>query len=514
MAWNLTTDFANTLWVEKHPTAIYVAKTGNDHNNGSPKSPVLTVARAADLARAAGYSALIIGSGGYSETTNLTSLGVIGDGLVEFNGYSAPILNSGYAYQASVSFRNVTIKNYAALHAGQQDGFVGLTNCILSNVLKITSSGLANLEAQSCLFINSLSQVSPSDDKSGSIGSGAANILVNKCTFINSPFRFGANLAGVNRTARNSYFDASSPFLAQASVNFSLVNCNVQSLIGADPVAAYQNNTGGIRPATWQVYGNVSAAPGFNNAAAADYTLSLDSAMRTGATDGSFIGCYGVSASFSGPADVDAAAPNGGLTNLVWNSSVGQFVLVDTTQKGSVEFKTKNLLRSWATDKAQLVGVEDALDKQTTDAALSYDADASGTAVDFGAGPFTSAQVGRIYWVKDYNSVFYNNVSYPTDSFIYVAAAVPFTTSGAGKLVLIKELPNIRTFEFKYDAVSPNAATFGYAQPWQSFIYGRVPTVDASGYANGHPLHNSATAAPVAAQYVKVRLTLYPNSLA
>lgn len=509
-AWT-TADFSGTRWKEQRNYAVYVAKTGHDANNGSPKSPLLTLTAGLALTRSrallSGTSGdakyyLVIGTGIYNEAAVYGGVSLIGDGVVEWNGLSASQLDTAPG-GVSLTLTNILLRNYISLTLGNSDLLLNFTNCQLVNVGRFTNNGNNIFRSHTysftnCRFTNSLQNVTTNDY-------GGLTLTCDHCTYLNSPFSW-AKASNV-LVVRNSILDATSPItLALPSTTWAIVNCNIQSTINGATIASYQVTYPN------QAYGNVSVAPGFTNPAQGDYSLTPGSAMRNAATDGGYIGANGVGFGFGGQADLDTSVAGGGLVNTQWNSSLNQFVLVDATQKGTIEFVTKDFTRNWALDKISLVGTEDAVDHQTIDAQLSYQTDASGQAVDsVGSGPFTAAQIGQIFWVNGYNTVTYNSITYNTNEYLYVAVAGSFTSTGTGKLVRIVELPNIRTFEMK---TSITTAADCVASPWNYFVYGRAATVDSNGNSNGSPLHNLATAVPVVAEFIKIRLTLYPNSIA
>ena len=508
MAWT-NSDFTGTRWSEKRDYAVFVAKTGNDANSGSPKSPLLTLAAAAALARSRALSSggandayryVVVGSGVYSESSDFSFITIIGDGEVELNGSSAAYFDSGIG---PFNLNNLTFKNYGTFCARGWTS-VNANQVFFSNINVLYSAYVGHFIAWSnCVVKDCFAGQNP----------GFYNeitVAFERCNFLNTRLKTAKDLnTRLAATYRNCYFDArSGPDFVADDPRWSIVNCNVQGTVVIGSVSASIEQIQAARPT--QAYGNLNVAPGFNNPAHLDYTLAPGSAMRHAGTDGGAIGAYGVGFNFSGPADLDGASAGGGLVNMVWHSSSSQFQLVDATQKGTVEFSIKNLGRPWAADRLILVGPADDDDQPGIDATLSYD-NTGGVANDFGSGPFTASEAGSIYWVKDYITVTYNGITYNTDSFIYISGAGSFTTVGAGKLVRILELPNLRTLELKSSLVS---AADCAGQEWKHFVYGKAATVDAEGNSNASPQYNPATAVPIAAQYAKVRLTLHPDSLA
>lgn len=501
----IASDFTGTRWTYIENKAIYCGPHGNDLNDGHPARPVRTVARAIVLAKAlstahrvqiagtnynAGYAPVVLSSGIYAE--NFGTIGVhatylIGDGTVVLEGGGA----SGYtgASNSQVALNNLTLQNLLfVVYNG--DSNIYAVNVRFKNITNLHANGSTY---QGGLFFNCVFLNGPlySGQSAGFYGTFE---FVN-CTFINSNFQNnGYTVAWIFRAC---YLDPSTKVSTHASGTISLYNCNVQGLVKGLTLEAYNtanNNVAGTC---------INVAPGFNNPAAGDYTLALTSPMRNLAADGSFSGAQGVGVNFGGQADVQL------LTNMAYDNGQGGFVLSNTQLKGSVEFVTKDLGRSFVLQEPILGGEEDIIDGETVDAVLSFDADANGVPNDTTSGNLVA---GFTYWVKDYTQVSYNGSTYTAGQFfVCVAGTLTYGTAGTGKVVRLTETPNIRVFEMKTSLIS---ATDCNNKTYQMFVYNRVPTIDSNGRSNGDPLYSSASGVPVAARWIKIRATILPNSLA
>jgi hypothetical protein len=496
--WTLS-DFDNTRWVEKSLKAFYVSKHGDDRNDGHPRRPVASINRGAQLAIAANqttivsgisYRPVIVSSGVYSEVASLEQVILIGDGFVTLDGSGAGSLST--ATGTSTHLQDLTVQNYGQIIPAECT--VSITRCVVRNVGTIGSGGYTaqNYVFKEVLFVNAPLhpiRVGPYSDQ----------VQFDQCTLINSNFRISWYTAAGRLVFRNSYMDANSklgePLRGSQDVTFSIYNSNVEGMIRDLRLAEYID-AGNL------AVDCVSTAPGFNNPAASDYTLAATSQMRNLSFEGGYLGAYGVGINFSGLADADT------LVNTQWSSSMGAFILSNTNEKGTVEFVVKDFQRNWILKEALLVGQEDDIDRQTIDATLSYDVDGFGAPANVSSG---ALEMGRTYWVTDYDSVSYNGQLYTSGQFFHCNGSTTYTATGAGKVVKLIEAPNIRLYELKYSTTSAVACV---SQPWRYFVFNKVPTVDASGRSNGDPLHDPNTANPVTVRYMKLRLTIMPNSLA
>jgi|GEM_PF-6800726 len=498
----IASDFTGTRWTYLEYKAIYCGPHGNDLNDGHPARPVRTIARAIVLSKALptnhrisivgtgnSYAAIVLSSGIYAEnfsTLNNVATYIIGDGTVVLEGGGA---NSYTGSNGSVALQNLTLQNLVYV-VGNGDSAMYGASVRFKNITNLHVNGSTFQGGQyfNCLFLN------------GPLYTGIAagffgTMEFTNCTFINSNLQSNAYTPAF--IYRACYFDSSCKINVSATGTISLYNCNVQGLVKGLTLENYNlanNNIAGTC---------INVAPGFNNPAAGDYTLALTSPMRNLAADGSFCGAQGVGVNFGGQADVQL------LTNMAYDNGQGGFVLSNNQLKGSVEFVTKDLGRSFVLQEPILGGEEDIIDGETVDAVLSFDADANGVPNDTTSGNLVA---GFTYWVKDYTQVSYNGSTYTAGQFfVCVAGTLTYGTAGTGKVVRLTETPNIRVFEMKTSLIS---ATDCNNKTYQMFVYNRIPTIDSNGRSNGDPLYTPASGVPVAARWIKIRATILPNSLA
>ena len=495
--WTLA-DFNATRWVEKNLKAVFVAKNGDDRNDGHPARPVASLARAAFLQKNAyyqqqffnngfNYGPIVIASGVYSETVNLAGCAVLGDGFVILDGSGAVTFHGGA--NGNFFLRALTIQNYGFLF-NTGDTSMWAEKCRLINIDRFGGEGFTFIDIQ---LRENLHIKAPKYIGTTVVGA----MSVDGCTFIDSSAGPDYDQFGRQYSIRNSYLDPTSRINAGNGL-FAVYNCNIQGWVKAQRLADYQLSSGN------QAIDCVSTEPGFNNPGASDYTLATTSPMRNLATDGGYVGAYGIGINFSGLPDADV------VVNSQWNSTLGAFVLTNPNEKGSIEYIVKDFQRAWILKEALLVGEEDNIDRQTIDATQSYEMDSFGQPQNVQSG---ALEAGQVYWVTGYDTVTYGGLQYTDGQFIAAtpAGGITYAAVGVGKVVRLLEVPNIRLYEMKFSSLS---AVDCVSRPWSYFVFNKVPTVDAAGRSNGHPLFNPATANPITVRYLKLRLTIMPNSLA
>jgi len=508
-------DFSKTRWSERNLAAIYCAKHGDDRNDGHPRRPVASLSRACDLSRASGarlisgglsYSAVVVGSGVYSEALDLGNILVQGDGFVTFDGFNTAAFDTSNEYEYYTELRNVRVQNYLLYSQGRQPR-LNLVNCVFNNVQGLCDNrnGYPGVSAVRSLFRACFANPTLHVE---------LNYTFDNCTFIGTALNWVyrdtpyEHVSYTNRTLRNCYLDAASSLLFRPdNMRFNLVNSNIQGSVSfSGPIPSSGNTATYLadfqQAAPARVLDCVSTAPGFNNPGAMDYTLAATSQMRNLATDGGFIGAYGIGINFSGLADADQ------INNCQWNSSLGSFVLANPELVGSVEFVVKDFLRNWILEEALLVGSEDNIDNQTIDATISYEQDGFGAPANVQSG---ALEKDRVYWVNGYDTLTYAGRQYLQGQFFPCTGELTYEAVGTGKVVKLMEAPNIRLYELKYSTIS---AVDCVSRPWQYFQFNKVPTVDASGRSNGDPLFDPSTANPITVHWQKLRITLMPHSLA
>ena len=515
--WTLA-DFDKTRWVERKLNAIFMSKHGDDRNDGHPRRPVASLSRAAELAEA-GFAVnneisfgdpvapIVVSSGVYSDSANLANVRLIGDGFVTFDGVGAPSFDLGGGYSNPIQMRKLRVQNYGLLSRGGNFS-VNLAECILVNIGGISDNPFrgVTITARLSLLVDCFS----SNTEHASL-----NYLFDNCTLIGTRVAWGWRVGThfvvsySSRIIRNCYLDSRSPitFLRQEQ-RFSVLYSNIQGTVSYD----YNPSYPAVEPVTSladfrlenpaRIVNCLSTAPGFNNPVAMDFTLAATSAMLNLAFDGGFSGAYGIGINFSGLADADQ------VSNAQWNSQLQAFVLTNPNVKGVIEFVVKDFTRNWILNETLLVGSEDSIDRQTIDSTISYDTDAFGEPANVQSG---ALETGRTFWNSGYSQVLYKGQSYANGQFFAVTDDLTYTVVGSGKVIKLVEAPNIRLFEMKYSTVS---AVDCASRPWSYFVFNRAPQVDAAGRSNGDPSFNPATANPVTVRYVKLRLTLMPNSLA
>lgn len=503
-------DFANTRWVERRLGAYYVGKHGDDRSDGHPQRPVASIEQGLMLARTGpqsgegglgDYWQVVVSSGVYNETINGTNALVVGDGNVILDGAS----NGSLVYTPSfrVAMYNVTIQNYAQLISagGYAVHNVNLVKCVVRNLDTFGSAGRSTMvvSAQNTLLDHAprnpvYDQMHLSFDLDHVTALGAV-FASRDYLFVNGT---------IYSTFRNSYADADCVLGKPANGVFLLQNSNFQGTLGTSAAPFTYQRLADFQLSNANAAVNcVSVAPGFNNPLAGDYTLASTSQMRNLAFDGGYVGAFGIGINFSGLADADT------LTNSQWNSQLGAFVLQNSQSPGLIEFVVKDFQRNWILEEALLVGQEDGVDNQTVDSTLSYEVDSFGAPANVQSGALMATYS---YWITGYDTVTYKGqVYYAGQFFSCTADDLTYTSSGAGKVVRLVEAPNIRLYEMKFSAVS---AVDCVSRPWQYFVFNKVPSVDAAGRSNGDPQFNPATANPITVRWLKLRLTLMPNSLA
>lgn len=495
MAWN-PADFDKTRWVVRNYNAVYVAKHGDDRNDGHPRRPAASLNRGVQLALSYGFGTVLLGSGVYSESAPLNWLTTQGDGFVTLDGAGAGSLSTNGGAGGTIVLVGLRVQNYNCIF---YDGNVGTQNVVFKNLNYIVPAGDVGSSQNffKTLFVDAplLSPTQP--------GPYTLSTSFEQCTLINANFSNSLFAQGSSAQFlfRNSYADARSQVggsyqpRPDRRVDYTFQNSNVEGFVCGQRLADYV-------AAGHVAVDCISAAPGFNNPQAQDYTLTTTSTMRNLAFDGGYAGAYGIGINFTGLPDADV------VTNCQWNSTLGAFILTDQTRQGSVEFVVKDFMRNWILEESLLVGEEDNIDNQTIDATLSYDVDSFGAPANVQSGALES---GRTYWNNGYDMITYKGQNYLQGQFFACTDDLTYVALGTGKVVRLLEAPNIRLYEMKYSSLS---AVDCVSRPWKYFVYGKVPTLDAAGRSNGDPLFDPASANPITVRYMKLRLTLMPNSLA
>ncbi len=537
----LASDFTGTQWSERRIYAIYVCPTGNDgaNNDGSPKRPFRTVAKAVAVAIARNtlsgitgdvYRYVIAGGGSYPNETFVGHLvHIIGDegAIIELNGGGQIGLESSTTGNVNLKITNLVLRSYIGLAAMGANGgsshtlTVTATNCKFYSVLR--PAGRLQFQSNytfvydTCQFQDSYQQIVPGETQIG----GFYRNTFDNCTIKNSNLKF-VSPGGPNDIfiLRNSIIDPLTTLFISSYGTWIVINNNIQSTNIVKGIGGAAS--GNFHPLTTVTYANIAAAqaanpgaianntalaPGFVNEAAGDFALALDSPLRYSSTTSSYLGAFGPGLRHVGQA---AAAQ---VINLTWNATADAYELTNPANPGTLESTPLDYGGPQTIAQFVFEGQEDVTDLQTVDASLSYET-SNGQAVDFGTGPFTSAQYGNTYWNKGYSNIAYNGLNYPNNSFLVVnptASSQQPVFTGSGQLVRITEIPNIRTLGVKYTL--GNLASLDAAE-WKYFIYNKQATVDAQQRANGHPDYDPTTGRPLALTYSKFLQTIQSKSLA
>ena len=500
-----STFFTGTRWSVRKADAFYVSKAGNDlTNDGSPRKPYKTIARAVAEApniitpQGQGVKSyhIVVSSGTYTEggMDSTRILSVTGDGLVTLDGFGA-----GYVFELGKTLLSMlVIQNYRGVFAGG-NAAGSLLNCRVLNCPSFATSG--NYYNQStitnCLFVNSLSLEATSIKPYQSI-------VIDRCTFVNSPCIFRIFPTSVSfRNIRNCTLGPASTadvdqddYFDYNNVRGSLVNSK-KSITTPITLAQWRASNPGKSDNC------INTVEDFTSPTTNNYTLMQSSALRNASTEGAYVGCYGVGIDFGGLNDAET------LVNARWDTNLNQFVPVDSAQSMSVEFVTKDTGRIWVLKNSYLTGIEDNTDHQTIDATYSYE-NVNGVPTDTPSGSIVAA---KGYWVTGYDTVTYAGSTYANDTFLYgVTGETTYTTTGAGKVVLIIETPNIRLMELKYSSTSQGDCD---SRLYKLFAINQQPTYNvAGGRSNGDPAFNYDAPEPLAVRWLKVRITILPNSIA
>jgi len=468
--WGLTL-FLGTRWSVVRPDAYYISKSGSDRSgDGSPRKPFATFEGAV---AAVGAGQVFVFSSGTYLVGEVGNIAAYADGLVTLDGV-------GRSYLATnAQLTGFRVQNYVSL--GQGGKF--LTDCFVKNIG--TSGGYNSAqEFRNCVFEDCF--------KNGVQYAIGSKHIFDHVTVIRSCWDWGGDL----RIHRNCHYDVSVPSLIVADVDYFDYN-NVQCLINGNATLAQFKASNPSRGQNC-----IALPPQFNGSGSSNYTLQATSPLRNLSIDGSYVGAYGVGVGFLGLDDAET------LTNARWNNGTQQFEAIDAAQPMSVEYLTKDLNRVWALEASQLLGTEDNVDKQTIDATLSYE-NVAGVATDTPSG---SILAGAGYWVSGYDSVSYDGRQYPADNFFYANGAVStYDVVGTGKVVRLTEIPNIRLMELKYSSTSQGDCD---SRNYKLFAVNRKPTYNiAGGRSNGDATFDVASEQPVVARWLKVRVTILPNSV-
>ena len=134
----------------KYPAdTIFVAKDGNDDNNGSEGSPVLTIAKGVELANA-GSGFLVIKEGVYAESSiqlnNSVPISIVGDGNVVIDGQASTtsifVMNGGSANFTNIVFTNNKPKYGGAINAGSNVNInILVNNCTFADINSTSRGG-------------------------------------------------------------------------------------------------------------------------------------------------------------------------------------------------------------------------------------------------------------------------------------------------------------------------------------------------------------------------------------
>ena len=129
--------------------AIYVSTEGNDDNNGSEGSPVLTIAKGVELANA-GSGFLVIKEGVYAESSiqlnNSVPISIVGDGNVVIDGQASTtsifVMNGGSANFTNIVFTNNKPKYGGAINAGSNVNInILVNNCTFADINSTSRGG-------------------------------------------------------------------------------------------------------------------------------------------------------------------------------------------------------------------------------------------------------------------------------------------------------------------------------------------------------------------------------------
>lgn len=496
--------FVGTRWSVRRSDAYYVSKAGNDAtNNGSPRAPYQTIGRAiaeydntiihpGNPPRAIN---VVVSSGTYAEYATPDALvsNIIGDGLVTCEGFGA-----AWFCGTVTTLQGLVIQNYRAVFfGGNRAG--ALINCRVRQVgMYANGSYYGSYEMTGCLFEDSF--LLPDRSR---VGGG----FVRRCTFVRSHCDFGFGAVSWEATFCNFRDNTFGPG--------TIVNVNPQT-----DYFDYNNMQGQFVSRKLGIDAPMSLAqwkasyPGksdnciqtveqFNSPSTGNYTLAQTSPIRNASTEGSFLGAYGVGIDFGGVNDAES------LINARWDAGQGEFAPVNPALPMSVEFVTKDTGRVWVLQNSYVTGIEDNIDHQTIDATYSFE-NVGGVPTDTPSGQI---QAGKPYWVTGYDTVSYNGITYANDTFIYgVAGATTYDSAGVGKVVLITETPNIRLMELKYSSTSQGDCD---SRSYKLFMVNRAPTYNTSGgRSNGDALFNHEAQEPLSARWLKVKLTILPNTIA
>ncbi|MBP3791637.1 MAG: right-handed parallel beta-helix repeat-containing protein [Methanobrevibacter sp.] len=128
---------------------IYVSKEGNDENNGSEDSPVLTIAKGMELANA-GSGFLVIKEGKYLESNialnNTKPITITGEGNVEIDGQASTtsifVMDGGEASFTNIKFTNNKPKYGGAINLGSNEVIaVLIDNCTFADINSTSRGG-------------------------------------------------------------------------------------------------------------------------------------------------------------------------------------------------------------------------------------------------------------------------------------------------------------------------------------------------------------------------------------
>ena len=269
------TDLTNTVPVvinvaEPVQGVIYVAKDGSDENDGSEDSPVATIAKAVELAKA-GSGQIIIKEGTYNENgiTIDSAMSIEGQGEVIIDG--TDLANASaftVATNESVSFKNIKFANNAAPNGGaifaeRQEVDITVDNCEFDN-LKATSRDGGAIGGMyltgSIKVLNSKFTNNNARAWGGAIGIGysayedALSLEIENCIFENNTANNGGAmyLMARNISIKDSIVNNNSATYSPGAIymiNTTAVidNCTITNNSARDEVSAIEIHSGNIQ---------------------------------------------------------------------------------------------------------------------------------------------------------------------------------------------------------------------------------------------------------------------------
>ncbi len=243
--------------VEPYTGIIYVAKDGDDTNDGSEDNPVATIAKAVALAQGKSGQ-IVINEGTYTESgisisgdLNITT---VGDVIWDANGQRAFVMTAG-----DVSISNITFTNGNQSSAGTLlrvtggsltvDGSTFVNNGgNVSGLNGVLNIALADLTLTNCVFENNTA--SPTGTSYGIVYLSGSTLYVNNCNFTNN-----RNKYGVFYIAHSTSTTPYTPSIAVIN-NSAFIGNNASSSSGGQGAAIYVGGTGAYE------YSNGTVRPG------------------------------------------------------------------------------------------------------------------------------------------------------------------------------------------------------------------------------------------------------------